>query len=89
MSKQVETTIYVQLSADFWHMRGEEQVRGIRLARTTASRPKKPIPGTVTVKLTLRLPDAAFLPLAPAAVIEIPAGSVEVNPHVDVMVDLP
>ncbi len=43
-----------------------------RIARVTQSKPSKPKSGTVLVKLTLRIPEAAFLPLRPEAVVVIP-----------------
>lgn len=38
----------------------------------TQQRPTKPKSGCVVVKLTLRVPESVFLPLQPAAVIDLP-----------------
>lgn len=71
MKDTVETEVYIQLLPEFFTIAGETRVRRIRLGRTTAKRPSRPMSGSVTVKLTMRAPVAAFLPLAPAAVVEI------------------
>jgi hypothetical protein len=49
-------------------------------ARMTTRRPDRPKGGTVTVKLTLDIPDSAFYPLSPEAVIVVPESMVLVTP---------
>lgn len=46
----------------------------------TKTRPGKPRGGTVTVKVTLRIPAAAFDPLRPEAVVIIPADLTDPHP---------
>jgi len=46
---------------------------------TTQSRPRKPRGGTITTRITLRIPQRAFDPLEPEAVIVIPMDMTE--PH--------
>lgn len=48
-------------------------LRGASVVRLTQSHPRQPIGGTVLVKLTVRLPRSAFLPLSPAPVV-VPEG---------------
>lgn len=79
-----KTTFYAQVEPEFmtrgWGTDKKTHVRSIKVARITQKRPEKPIGGTVLVKLTLDIPDEAFLPLEPEAVIRVPASLVEVNP---------
>lgn len=57
-------------------------VRHIRVTGITQKRPAKP--DGVVVKLTLQFNEQAFLPLQPAAVIDIPDSMVEIAQVVDV-----
>jgi hypothetical protein len=71
-----DATFYVQLTADIgqrWN-NGErvDYVSGIKAVALTQKRPERQRPGTVLVKLTVRVPDPAFLPLRPEAVIVVP-----------------
>lgn len=72
-----ETTFYVQVEADVRTNYSGEYVRSIKAVNLTQKRPTQPRPGAVMVKLTLRMPHEAFLPLSPEAVIEIPASLTE------------
>ncbi|WP_284761556.1 hypothetical protein [Curtobacterium sp. MEB011] len=78
MAETVETDAYLQVRPrNRWvpsHKRGTaEEIEGAAVVRVTQNRPEKPEPGTLTVKVRLRIPKRAFLPLAPEAVIDIPA----------------
>lgn len=78
-----DATFYAQVEPEWGHYRdsnGDLPVRGAKVARITQKRPDSPIGGTVLVKLTIRIPDAAFLPLRPAAVIVIPEDMTSVTP---------
>lgn len=74
-----DATFYVQLEPDFFAY-PSEHVRSIKAVRMTQQRPESPKPGTVVVKLTTRVPDAAFRPLQPEAVIEIPTDLTDAHP---------
>lgn len=65
-----DTTFYVQLSPK-WSYWDKTKLEGVSLARATQRKPDKPVPGTVTVKLTLALPDEVFKPYEPAVKVEI------------------
>lgn len=73
MSNHIEVPVYLQIRPEFWSYGGEQKVRDASLARATSRKPGKPLGGTLLVRLTLRFPAEAFLPLEPRAVIEIPA----------------
>ena len=48
------------------------EVDGARIVAITQKRPEKPKSGCIVVELTIRLPEAAFLPMQPTAIIDIP-----------------
>lgn len=81
----VDATFYAQVEPKFarrWSRQHNAQVQYVESAKVVAftqSKPAKPKGGTVTVKLTLRFPEAAFLPLEPAAIIDIPASLTSAN----------
>lgn len=82
-----DATFYVQIAADFYTSTYREpttSVRSIKAVEMTQNRPRKPKPGTVTVKLTVRVPDGALLPLAPQVVVVIPEDMVMANEVVTV-----
>jgi hypothetical protein len=74
MASSHDATFYVQLAPDFYYppYGGDPSVREIRATALTQKRPRKPQSGTVMVKLTVRVPDAAFLPLRPEAIVVVP-----------------
>lgn len=88
-----KATFYLQLEAviatkfDFQRREQVEQVQSIKATAITQSRPKKPRSGAVITKLTVEVPDGAFLPLRPEAIIVIPEGMTEQSPIVVEAVD--
>ena len=83
MAKMKDVTFYVQVEpvwANYTSHDGERPLAGLRVANTTARRPSKQKGGTALVKLTIRLPEAAFLPLRPEAVIVVPEDMVVTAP---------
>lgn len=78
-----DTTFYVQLSPK-WSSWDKTRLEGVSLARATQKKPDKPVPGTITVKLTLALPDDAFKPYEPAVKVEILENMVTKNIEVTV-----
>jgi hypothetical protein len=75
MSDYQDATFYAQVEPEWGYGRdanGERRLAGAKVARITQKRPGSPIAGTVMVKLTIRVPRSAFLPLRPAAVVVIP-----------------
>lgn len=79
MSKQptsVDATFYAQVEPQWrtWGVGpdGDPILTGAKVSTVTQGRPNKPRSGTVMVKLTLRLPANAFLPLRPEAIVVVP-----------------
>lgn len=71
----VDAPVYLQIEPDFFTFRPTdttEAVRGARVVGMTQKRPQQPRSGVVIVKVVLRLPKAAFVPLRPEAVVVIP-----------------
>jgi hypothetical protein len=66
MTGTINVTAYLQIEQD---SRG--YLRG-RVARVTTKRPDPPLAGAVVVKLQIRVPRAAFEPLSPEVVVDIP-----------------
>ena len=83
--KMVEAKLFLQLEPEWSSYResdGTYAVRGVRVTKMFQRRPKKII--GVAVELTVRLPAAAFKPLSPTVVIEVPEGALEFEPMVTV-----
>lgn len=83
-----EATVYLQVEP-VWKTGyfangpdGLPQLESIKVTKMTQSRPKK-ISG-VGVTLKLRIPDAAFKPLAPTVIIDIPEEVLSYEPEVTV-----
>ncbi|MBO9556742.1 hypothetical protein [Cellulomonas sp.] len=62
--------------------RGTGPARAAAVVGTTTKRPRAPRPVVVVVKVTLRIPAAAFDPLRPEAVVVIPADLTDPHPVV-------
>jgi len=80
-AEPVDATFYAQVVPE-WSpypraVDGKPRLRGARVVRITQARPQQPRPGVVVVKLTLRLPESAFQPLQPAAVVVVPESATE------------
>lgn len=69
-----KTTCYLQLVPQFY---SGGNVYRVTAQRVTTKKPSPPIPGALVVRLTLDVPDAAYLPLSPAAEIVIPVEHTE------------
>lgn len=69
--KAHDATFYVQVEPE-WGWGQDPPVNRIKAAGVTQKKPTRPKPGTVLVKLTLRIPDNAFKPLRPEAVVVVP-----------------
>lgn len=82
MSAHHEATFYAQVEPEWYRSRtgADPMLRGIKVVTITQKKPARPKGGTVTVKLTIRVPDAAFLPLRPEAIVVVPENMTEVNP---------
>lgn len=73
----IQTTCYLQVVPTYSAYRkdanGEREVESIAVKSVTQRKPSKALnAGGVVVKMRLRLPRAAFKPLAPSVVIDIP-----------------
>lgn len=76
----VDAITYLQVEPEWarWSSKDiAKDVRDAKIVRSTQNRPDKPLPGTVLVKVTVRVPKAAFLPLSPEAVVTIPMDMAE------------
>lgn len=73
---------FVQIEPEFSRSYGggDMTVSGIKAVLLTQKYPSRPKAGTLTVELEVNMPDAAFLPLRPKAIIEVPSDYVAVNP---------
>lgn len=89
-----DATVHLQVKPNFgknWSSaKGEyvDVIESITIVAMTQDRPRKPKPGTITSKVTLRVPDKALLPFSPEAVITIPEGYYLINP-IEVVADDP
>lgn len=74
MTKHHDATFYAQVEPTWsrWTRDGEKYVDSVKVVTITQKKPERPRGGTVLVKLTIRVPDAAFLPLRPEAIVVIP-----------------
>lgn len=89
MSSSLRTTFFLQLEPIWQRGYSDPKPTGFRVSSITKSRPNKPRGGTVTVKLTLAVPPAAFLPLRPEAEVVIPVDLIETNYPVTVEATTP
>lgn len=74
-AKFVDATFYAQVEPEWsrWaNSRGERSLVGAKVVTITQKRPTRQRGGTVLVKLTIRVPEAAFLPLRPEAIVVVP-----------------
>jgi hypothetical protein len=74
-----EAEFYVQIEPELY---GPDpgRVRSIKAVALTQKRPGRQRAGTVMVKLRVRVPDGAFLPLRPEAIVVIPEGMTVAEP---------
>lgn len=76
-----KATCYLQVQPEFFRYLGEQKVREARIVRMTQRPPEgNQRGGTVLVKITVDIPDGAFLPLRPEAVVVIPEGMALTKP---------
>ena len=71
----VDATFYAQVEPEWsrWtNWDGERTLEGAKVVNITQKKPTRPRGGTVLVKLTIRVPNGAFLPLRPEAIVVIP-----------------
>jgi hypothetical protein len=82
-------TFYVQIEPEwsaYASHNGDPQLRTIKAKRMTQSRPSDPLGGSVMVKMTVEVPDSAFMPLRPEAIVVVPENFVKDNP-IEVIVE--
>jgi hypothetical protein len=79
--KTLDATFYVQIEPEFVG-RENPWVRAIKAVGLTQKRPQRQRPGTVMVKLTVRVPTAAFMPLRPEAIVVVPEDMTVTEPLV-------
>jgi len=74
----VDAVCYAQVEP-VWRLSNRDlakSLQGASVVRLTQTHPRQPIGGTVLVKLVLRLPTSAFLPLQPDALV-VPADATQ------------
>lgn len=80
----VDATFYAQVEPEWSQLsywgEADRPLRGAKVVRTTQQRPDRPKPGTVLVKLTIRIPAGAFYPLRPEAIVVVPETLTEPHP---------
>lgn len=84
-------TFYVQIEPEwsrYPNENGDKTVSAIKAIAVTQKQPRSPRGGTLSMKLSVEVPDGAFMPLRPEAVIVIPEGMAIVNP-IEVTVEDP
>lgn len=83
-----ETEVYLVVKPTFgrrWNTAGSKMENGVQKIQVTAMRQSRPVkPDGVVVKLKLRFPEGAFMPLEPSAVIDIPLSLVDLGQDVEV-----
>lgn len=73
--QHVDATFYAQVEPEWspWtNYDSEHTLKGAKVVTITQKRPARQRGGTVLLKLTVRVPAGAFLPLRPEAVVVIP-----------------
>lgn len=73
---------YLQLEPEWTYGSRDvaSSVRAVKVVNVTQTRPKKPKPGTVVVKVNIEVAAEAFLPLTPEATIVIPTNLTDPHP---------
>lgn len=91
--QHVDATFYAQVEPTFGrrydHQVCEmvEYVKHAKVVGLTQNRPDRPRRGVIVVKLTIRVPEAAFLPLRPEAIVVVPEDMTVASPLVVVAED--
>ena len=93
MAEMVSTEVWLQVEPTFSNYidrNGDRSVTKIRVVNCTARRPTgRAKAGTMVMRLNLRVPAAAFKPLAPTVTIEVPENMVLSADAINVEVDNP
>lgn len=76
-SDDITTTVYLQVEPR--KSIYSNRINSAAVVAHTLTKPARPKSGTVTVKLNLQIPIAAFLPLEPEATVVIPAALAPAN----------
>lgn len=71
--RTVDLTTYLHIGETYPNRWG--RTFGVR--KHSNKRPAEPMPGCVVVKIRIRLPEAAFDPLAPEVIVDIPADLIQ------------
>lgn len=71
-----EATFYVQVQRRDAKWRDGKYITAVATKLTTEA-PKQVMPGAVAIQLKVRIPDAAFDPISPSVVVDIPADMIQ------------
>lgn len=82
-NEEVDVPVYLQVEPQYWRnydLDNISSIKGAKVVGTTQKKSASPRSGTVEVKITLRIPKAAFVPLRPEAVVVIPETMTDPHP---------
>jgi hypothetical protein len=87
--RKVKTTFYAQVKPKFGRRYDTVQgyidcVDSIQVTTITQKKPVRPQSGCHVVKLTIQLSEGVFMPLMPAAIIDIPDSAILANDTIEV-----
>lgn len=82
----VRATVYLQVAPEYKRWMADHSnpasIDGARVVGSTQRKAAKPRPGVVEVKLSIDIPKAAFVPLAPEAIVIVPEEMTAAHPVV-------
>ncbi|MGB3414053.1 MAG: hypothetical protein WBA28_04995 [Microbacteriaceae bacterium] len=79
----VDAIVYLQVAAEYSRYSPSDSPNSVLAAKVVGSTQKRsasPKPGTVEVKLAIRVPKSAFLPLRPEAIVVVPESMTAAHP---------
>lgn len=76
MAEHIDVPVFLQVSPKWVSPRADknkpESIKSGTVTGSTVKKPSRPTPGSVVLKVTLRIPKAAFVALQPEAIVVIP-----------------
>lgn len=82
MSKTHDTTFFVQIKKHDQSRYRNGKYISTSAVKITQDEPVRLESGCVAIKLTVRLPEEAFHPITPSAVIDVPSSLVQPQMHI-------
>jgi hypothetical protein len=78
--REVRATFWAQVEPRWWFWNTTTDLRSVSVRKVTQRKPRSPVPGCVLVKLTVKLPEEAFVPRVMEGEVTVPPGSWEQVP---------